>query len=73
MSPPGSPRATGSGFWQEALQIIRLVRRIFHARAGRRRGGVHFLDPDVALFAHPKILVTRSIPRTSAATSCSLL
>ena len=50
-----------------------LTRGVFDPRLGRRRNRVHFLDPDPALFVHPKILVTRSIPRASASTSAALL
>ena len=43
--------------------------RFLDAPARRRRDRVDFLDYDALIVVHPKILVTRCNPRTSAATS----
>ena len=61
---------------QEPGEIIPLALRVgvrlhHDARLGRRGDGLHFLDLEP--IAHLKILVTRSIPRTSAATSAGPL
>jgi len=62
---------------EEARQIVALALEGFlhllDARLGRRRDGVDFLDRDLAFLVHPKILVTRSIPFTSAAMSSAPL
>ena len=61
---------------QETVQIVALARgrvRRLDTRPWRRVHRVHFLDHDLAFVGHPKIFLTRAIPRTSASTSLSSL
>ena len=71
---------------EEAFEIVLLapellgrtfgiVESLIDSGARRRLDAVHLLYPEglVGLLAHPKILLARSIPRSSAATSSSSL
>ena len=57
-----------------ALELVGRALDIVDARAGRRRHAFHFLDRKaLAFLVHPKILLVRSMPLSSAAMSASSL
>src|SRR3546814_18901573 len=62
---------------EEAFEIIAFalerLGRTLDARLGRRLHRIDLFDHNLARFVHPKILVTRSIPLISAATSAGPL
>src|SRR3546814_16553918 len=62
---------------EEAFEItavaLERLGRTLDARLGRRLHRIDLCDHNLARFVHPKILVTRSIPLISAATSAGPL